>query len=415
MITRGIRIRLILFAVMALAGVTHLGANYLGLFDAALGRGFTVTAKLPASGGLYEGSEVTYRGVKIGLVGDMRPSADGVDATLELDEGTELARDALMFIHNGSAVGEQYLDFEPTSADGPYVEQGDVLHAQAGTLPVDESDLITDMDAFVSSVEIDDLRTVINEVGVMFTDAGPPLQDIIDNANVLIGDARANQKVTIQLLQRGQTVLRTQQDNADNVHAFASGLRSVTRALADNDNSVRTLLQGGPTTLVQIRELLDGLQPTLPVLLSNLATVNQVVTLRLPSVEQLLVTYPGLVTGGFTGTTADGYGHVHLEFAPNPPPCTAGYLPPSRWRPGTDLTDGEPYLEAHCASGAPYNMRGSKYAPRVREGAPRVAPYDPATGRVAVRDEAVIVDGSHSSTYGGDPLKWMIVGPTVAP
>ena len=60
---RGIKIRLIAFAILSSLGMIYIGASYLGFVDQALGRGYTVHVMLPQSGGLYEGSEVTYRGV----------------------------------------------------------------------------------------------------------------------------------------------------------------------------------------------------------------------------------------------------------------------------------------------------------------------------------------------------------------
>src|SRR5690606_4611693 len=62
LMTRGVRTRLVLFVILSAVGIVYVTGNYLGLVDRVLGRGFTVHATLPDSGGLYEGSSVTYRG-----------------------------------------------------------------------------------------------------------------------------------------------------------------------------------------------------------------------------------------------------------------------------------------------------------------------------------------------------------------
>ena len=54
-------------------GITYIGATYLGFVDRITGSGHTVTATLPGSGGLFEGSEVTYRGDFIRLEMDLEP------------------------------------------------------------------------------------------------------------------------------------------------------------------------------------------------------------------------------------------------------------------------------------------------------------------------------------------------------
>ena len=53
---------------------------------ALLGIGrYTVTVDLPASGGLYPTSVVTYRGTEIGRVTSVDVTRDGVRAVLKLD------------------------------------------------------------------------------------------------------------------------------------------------------------------------------------------------------------------------------------------------------------------------------------------------------------------------------------------
>ena len=55
-----------------------------------------------------------------------------------------------MYVHNLSAVGEQYLDFEPRSGKGPYAGAGDTIEGGEASLPVDEADLLVELDQFVS-------------------------------------------------------------------------------------------------------------------------------------------------------------------------------------------------------------------------------------------------------------------------
>src|SRR5688572_13913248 len=151
--TRGIRIRLMAFVVLSAIGITYVTATYLGLVDRLTGRDLTVTATLPQSGGLFEGSEVTYRGVKIGKVSKMEATGEGIELELTLDHDVELPTDSSMYVHNLSAVGEQYLDFQPSDEEPPYAEDGTVFKGDDAALPVDEGDLLVDLNDFVGSVD----------------------------------------------------------------------------------------------------------------------------------------------------------------------------------------------------------------------------------------------------------------------
>lgn len=417
MMLRGTKIRLIAFVLVSAIGITYASANYLGLVDRVLGRGYSLTAELPGTGGLYEGGLVTYRGVEVGKVASMKPRGEGVAIRLELEDDARIPVDSSIFVHNGSAVGEQYLDFEPPTDEGPYLRDGATVRGTDESLPVDEGDLLVSLDEFVGSVNRAALATVIEELGDTFYETGRPLQDLLDGGAEFIDAAVASKSQTVALLRQGRTVLRTQEANADNIRDFADGLAQVTGALRAADGDLRTLVEGGPATLRQVEGLLTDLEPTLPVLLGNLVTVNQVTAVRIPALEQLLVTYPVVIASGFTGTTPDGYGHVHLNYHSEPPPCTKGYLPPSQWRRGDQTNDVEPFLKARCAAGPPHTMRGTNYAPGPNSPRARVAPLDPRGGTFGVDGRPYRLDvgaSAVSDVYGEDSWKWMLLGPTTS-
>jgi phospholipid/cholesterol/gamma-HCH transport system substrate-binding protein len=419
--TRGIKVRLVAFVVLSAVGIVYVAGTFLGITDRLLGRGFTVHATLPASGGLFEGSEVTVRGVKVGKVARMDVTQGGVRLDLALVESTKIPLDSKMYVHNLSAVGEQYLDFEPDSRKGPYAGPGDTIAGDDESLPMSEEQLLTEMDALVGSVDGAELSTVVAELGTMFRGTANPLQEMVDSGSGFVDAANANKDETIQLLRTGRTVLQTQADNEREIRSFSRDLADLTGTLRASDKDVRALLQGGPGAVRQVDSLLRGLEPTLPVFLSNLLTVNQVLTANLPGLEQTLVTFPRVIASGFTGTPGDGYGHINLQLNNSVPACTKGYKPNSTWRPATDVSDG-PIYPAKCLAGAPQNMRGTKYAPGAGTTGStgrsyRVSPYDAETGVADRGDGQSVVMGDQGglqSVFGDDAWKWMLIGPVSA-
>jgi phospholipid/cholesterol/gamma-HCH transport system substrate-binding protein len=421
--SRGVRIRLMAFVALSAVGITYIGATYLGVVDRITGRGITVTASLPGSGGLFEGSEVTYRGVKIGRVSKMDATEDGVDLTLDLEEDTRLPLDSRLYVHNLSAVGEQYLDFQPADVEGPYAKDGSTFAGDERSLPVDEGDLLVDLNRFVGSVDKESLAKVVEELGLMFTDTGADLQRLLDGGSAFIAEARAHTDETIQLLDSGLAVLQTQQGQKENIRRFAADLNTITTALRGSDGDLRTVLSATPGAARALTKLLEELEPTIPVLLGDLITVDQVLLSELDGIEQLLVTYPALIAGGPTGSTADGWGHVNLQLDYSVPPCTQGYVPPSEWRSTQDLTDAKP-ADVSCTAGPPYVMRGSKYAPGNRKN--RASPgrvysgtYDPSTGQVpglvdTAGNPVELRQPEDLSVLGGDAWKWLLVGPVAS-
>jgi virulence factor Mce-like protein len=332
-ITRKTKIKLLAFAALAVLGMSYLGFNYVGLDRAILGNGYEVAADFRDSGGIFVNAEVTYRGVSVGRVSDMQLIDDGVRVTLTIDPDTDpipAGTDAV--VATRSAVGEQYVDLRPDRDDGPFLEDGDVIPQERTDIPVPVEQLLLNLDELVGSVDQENLRIVVDELGRAFAGSGDDLGRLIDNGDLLLARAEESLPQTLQLITDGQTVLETQVDSRSAIRQWAADLRLVTDTLVEMDPDLRGIVVNAPDAGAALQRLVQDAGPGLGSMVRNLDILNKVTIPRLDGVEQMLVTYPDVVAGGFSVVRRDEDGQMrsHFGFVLNggdPHPCTTGYVP----------------------------------------------------------------------------------------
>ena len=420
MITRRTRIQLMVFALITLLGVSFVGARYAKLDRLVVDRSYTVTAHYPQSGGIFTGAEVTYRGVGIGTVGDLVLTDEGVDVKLEIDKKWDkIPRDSLALVGNRSAVGEQYVELQPQTDDGPYLVDGSQLDDVA--TPIATEKLLGDLSATVSSVDRDALRTTIEELGKAFGGTGPDLQRIIDTGNSFIETANDNFDVTTALIKDSNTVLRGQLATESSLRTFASQLSLFSGALADADPQLRKVIDSGSAAATQLRTFLEQNGVELSELLANVVATGRVVVQHLPAIKQMLVVYPYAVVGGFVtvGKSPNGFWDAHfgLVLAPDSTPCYAGYV--KKRKSPSDRFDNPPMPEVGCTEAITQsNPRGTQNLPRavpdVAGTSPVVASYDVESGQLtwgAPTPSSARRGSVAPPSLGEDSWKWLYVQP----
>lgn len=332
MITRKTKLKLLAFAALAVLGMSYLGFNYVGLDRAILGNGYDVAADFTNSGGIFVNAEVTHRGVAVGRVTDMQLVDDGVRVTLTIDPDADpIPADTEAFVATRSAVGEQYVDLRPAAEGGPFLEDGSVIPVENTSIPVPVEQLLLHMDGLVGSIDQENLRIVIDELGQAFAGAGDDLGRLIDNGDLLLARAEESLPQTLRLITDGQTVLDTQVESRSAIQQWASDLRLVSDTLVDMDPTIRSLVVNSPDAGAALEQMVENAGPGLGSLVRNLDILNGVTIPRLAGVEQMLVTYPDVVSGGFSVVRRDADGEMRSHFgfvanAGDPHPCQTGYL-----------------------------------------------------------------------------------------
>jgi phospholipid/cholesterol/gamma-HCH transport system substrate-binding protein len=367
MITRIVRLQLVAFLLITVAGVGYAGFRYAGFGDLFGSTTYPVRVQLAASGGIFTGADVTYRGVSVGRVGPLTLTPDGVEVQLDIRHAApEIPADVDAEVHNLSAIGEQYVDLLPASDDAPYLEAGSVIPVARTSTPVPVEQLVVSLDDFVRSVPLDSLRTVVDELGVAFDDTAIPLQKLLDTTNLFTEDAVEALPQTLRLIEDGRTVLTTQNEVAGSFQSFSSDLALLADQLAASDPDLRRLIETGPEASTEIRALLRESGSGLGQLVADLLTISRIAEPRQAGLRQILVTYPGVTSTGHSVAPGDGTAHLGLVLnLGDPYPCTQGYEGTNR-RPGGEVGYEPLNRDAYCAEppGSPINVRGAQNVPK---------------------------------------------------
>ena len=276
MLTRFVRIQLIIFTIASIVGVLAMIIFYMQV-PTLLGIGkMTVTVELPAAGGLYRFSNVTYRGVEVGKVTSVELTANGAKAVLRLNTSPKIPADLQADVRSISAVGEQYVDLRPRTDSPPYLHDGSVIAMRNTTIPQAVGPMLDQVSSLINSVPKDKLSALLDESFKGFNGAGYDLSSLADTSSKLTGDLNRVGDSNAALYNDTGPLLDSQAQTTDSIRTWARSLAGVTQQLVTDDPQFRTLLHQGPGAFDEVSSLLDQIKPTLPVLLANLTTIGQI-------------------------------------------------------------------------------------------------------------------------------------------
>ncbi|MBO0880914.1 MAG: MCE family protein [Mycobacterium sp.] len=369
MLSRFVRIQLVTFTIVGIIGVIAMVLFYIQV-PTLLGIGrMTVTLELPAAGGLYRFSNVTYRGVQVGKVTGVALTANGAKAKLSLGSSPKIPANLQADVRSVSAVGEQYVDLRPRTDSPPYLHDGSIIAMRDASIPQAVGPMLDQVSALINSIPKNKISQLLDESFQAFNGAGFDFGSLAESSSRISADANNIADRTRTLTEDTAPLLDSQTQTTDAIRLWARSLAGISDVLVTDDSRFRALLQNGPEAANEASRLLEQVKPTLPVLLANLTTIGQIGVTYHPSLEQLLVLFPPIVGAFLTsGPSNHPNGLPVGDFAvtvEDPPICTVGFLPPSQWRSPADLSEKDTPDGVYCKlpQDSPISVRGARNYP----------------------------------------------------
>ena len=397
---RRVLAQLIIFASISIAVVAYALFGVIGV--SVVNRPYPITVRLATGGGIFTGSDVTYRGVHAGKVTAVHLERDGVTLSVAIDSGRHIPANSIASVHALSVVGEQYLDFVPTSDSGPYLHGGSVVPVAQTRTPLKTAQLMLDLEQWLTSLNTKDVTTVSTELADAFGGAGTELREVLVSGTALADELARAQPATLDLLSNSRTLLDTAVAHTGDFRTFAASLLALSASLKRVTPAEDRLVTQAPANTALVGKLIKDNAAAAAVLLSNLATLSRIQSANIPAFAALLQAVPE--TGRLVPLVVrDGAIQSAALFNYDQPVCSYG-IPLS----SPLSTTRSPVKSVSCTNPvAGELMRGAANAPR-----PTAAPDSGLIVTESGQVEQLGWDGGQRGVMGGNSWQSLMLSPS---
>ncbi|MFF0543244.1 MCE family protein [Nocardia thailandica] len=355
--------RRVAVANIGLIVVLVLGSLYLSSevlrFDPAR-KTYRVTVELAGSGGLTTGSDVNFRGTRVGRIADLRVSSDGVTAVADIEERFRIPRGGTVAVGRLSAAGEQYLDFRPDSDSGPYLTDGEAIGRAQTSTPVAVQSVLINMSGLVGGMNPARLTVIVDELDKALAGGPDRLRNMISGLSRAMAGLTDLLPQTEQLIQNLQVIAETTSHAQPDLGTLTSAGSALFKQFTAADQELRHLLEHGPGYLTTIDGFITETEDPINNLVSNFVAITRSAKLRQPALEVL---FPSLSRfAEAAGIPVHGDKYLTLVDPWPRPVCEYDTVPVV---PTTAMADTRVRLYNYCVTSDPaLQVRGSANAPR---------------------------------------------------
>lgn len=161
-------VTVVTLVALLVGGTMYMLTEYLSASVLTDSKSFTV--QMQQSGGLMTTSPVTLRGIRIGRVSAIDEVPGGLNVRLAVDANARIPIDSPVDISNGSAAGQQYLNFSPTHEGGPYLRDGATIGGDQVQTTVTVSEMLQQVNALTRQLDPNSLQDLLNTMDTGFGD-----------------------------------------------------------------------------------------------------------------------------------------------------------------------------------------------------------------------------------------------------
>jgi phospholipid/cholesterol/gamma-HCH transport system substrate-binding protein len=271
--------------------------------------------------GLVVDSNVLLRGVPVGKVTAIDPSADSAVVDFYIDKEFPIPVDTEVRLENLSALGESYIGLKPRTKDGPMLRDGQKVATEDIKAPASISALATSAVRLLNQMNPDQLGQLIDEADTALPDPNAVLPNLA-RASLLL------RNTTTSMDGRGSQTLANFQTLLQNADWVGPTIAEISPSLHETGMSVGNLYQtavgvfnavGPPEALRTVGSLVSRIQHFLDTRSPDLKVIADAFTPYMQGIAASLmnVDTSQILTNMLDAIPEDGVVTLHLT-VPNP-------------------------------------------------------------------------------------------------
>jgi phospholipid/cholesterol/gamma-HCH transport system substrate-binding protein len=296
---------------------------------------YTITGDFEQAAGVRANAEVTYLGVHYGRVSSVKREDDSVRMTMKIDKGKNIPEGTIARVFRKSAIGEPYVDFQPTEdyEPGEYLEKDAHVPIERTTIPLEFSELLKSASNLISSIDEQAAGSLIHELALALDGRGDELASITKSFDDITSTFVTRTDQLDRLAENSTRLTRVFADHRLSLSASLENLREIGQALRDANGDLRVLLDQGPDFLGVTADLVADQKQNLDCLLHDLGNVITTLGGNQPIGDLAATIQNGPTAFGYVAASvdqeADGpWIRVNLTVPVPPGPDPPLYVPP---------------------------------------------------------------------------------------
>jgi phospholipid/cholesterol/gamma-HCH transport system substrate-binding protein len=347
----------VLFAAMTVWALSHIVS--INKID----KPYKLAADFPNTFGVIKNGEVTYLGVGYGTITGSKRVPGGVRVSMEVRTGHLIPAGSTANILRKSAIGEQYVDFEPpkgyTGNKGPYYRPGDRVPMSRTTVPLEFSELLRSASNLIESVPPDAVATLMREGSLALDGRSQSLRDLAESGDKLSATLAQRTEALDRLATNNTRLTHVLTEHRSSLGQSLTDLKLLTESLKAAQANTSTVLDQGSQLLGQTADLVASQKGNLDCALKDLELVTDETNTprRLDELQALLQIGPAAFNGVWDSRDVETSGPnagpwVRVGFVAN-----STHNPPFQYVPARSLPDpkhGAPCSSTLSSSGVSY-------------------------------------------------------------
>lgn len=322
-------------ATAALAGVGLLvsgcgfTAGDLARVNNNRGDGYLVSVAVPDALNLPDGSPVRIGGVSVGKVDTVKAKNYEAIVRLKIQDDTKLTDQAKVRLRYTTALGEMYVQIEP-SASGTPLHGGEMLaRSQAQTAPSVE-DALASASLLINGGGLGSIQTIVDELNKAVEGRVPTTHALISKLDTFMQTVTGSQRQIDRILTALSATSKTLNAREATINAALVDIRPAAKTLTDNTPGLVALLKEANKLGATAKRIVDANRNDVAVIVKELGPVLQSVNANsnaiLGALDQLRVAAP-IIRNVARPSYANLYAKIHLGAGAALGGITGGGLP----------------------------------------------------------------------------------------